>query len=251
MTSSWKLAALSALSGAAIAVAIVYSAALVGAFPQDDTHIRAYLMSHPELFADMGAKFQADEDEASDRARQQAVDRLGNKSFFNPKVAYVTGPANARTTLVEFFDYNCEHCRNSVRAVHRFYDAHKSDARFAFIEFPIFGAGSTFAARAAVAARRQQPDKYVAFHFALMEQDGPVDQDAVFENAKRVGLDVDKLKADMADPAVTETVSDGIKLAHSAGVDGTPEFIINGKSLEREVDDGLLDQMTKTGVSRS
>lgn len=250
MTSSWKLAALSALSGAAIAVAIVYGAALVGAFPQDDTHIRAYLMSHPELFADMGAKFEASQDEAADRARQEAIDKAGSKAFFNPSLAYVTGPANARTTLVEFFDYNCEHCRNSVRAVHRFYDAHKNDARFAFIEFPIFGAGSTFAARAAVAARRQ-PDKYVAFHFALMEEDGPVDQDAVFENAKRVGLDVDKLKADMADPAVTETVMEGIKLAHSVGVDGTPEFIINGKSLEREVDDALLDQVTKTGVSRS
>src|SRR5215469_16703369 len=127
MTSSWKLAALSALSGAAIAVAIIYGAALVGAFPQNDAHTHAYLMAHPEIFADMGAKFQADQDEAVDRARQQAIDKLGSKTFFDPKLAYVTGPAGAHTTLVEFFDYNCEHCRNSVRAVHRFYNAHKSD----------------------------------------------------------------------------------------------------------------------------
>lgn len=250
MTSSWKLAALSALSGAAIAVGVVYGAALVGAFPHDDTHIRAYLMSHPELFADMGAKFEASQDEAADRARQEAIDRLGPKTFFDPKLAYVTGPANARTTLVEFFDYNCEHCRNSVHAIHRFYDAHRSDARFAFIEFPIFGAGSTFAARAAVAARRQ-PDKYIAFHFAMMEEQGPVDQDAVFEDARRVGLDVDKLKADMQDPAISDTIEQSLKLAHSIGVDGTPEFIINGKSLEREVDDTLLEQVTKRSVSRS
>ena len=250
MTSSWKLVALSALSGAAIAVTVVYGAALMGAFPQDDTHIHTYLMAHPEIFAELGAKYQADEDEAVDRARQHAIDKLGAKAFFDPRLAYVTGPAGAHTTLVEFFDYNCEHCRNSVEAVHRFYNAHKSDTRFAFIEFPIFGAGSTLAARAAVAARRQ-PDKYVAFHFAMMEQEGPADQDSVFENAKRVGLDVDKLKADMADPAVSQVIADGIKLAHKAGVDGTPEFIIDGKSLEREVDDGLLNQMTKAGVSRS
>src|SRR5262249_35732820 len=154
------------------------------------------------------------------------------------------------TTLVEFFDYNCPHCRNSVRAVHHFYDAHRSDTRFAFIEFPIFGGNSTLAARAAIAARRQ-PNKYVAFHFAMMEQDGPVDQDAILENAQRVGLDVDKLKADMADPAVTEVISEGDKLAHAAGLDGTPEFIINGKSLEREIDDALLNQMAKRSVSRS
>src|SRR5579859_459674 len=101
MTSSWKLAALSALGGAAIAITVVYGAALVGAFPHDDTHIRAYLMAHPELFADMGAKFEANQDEALDRARQDAIDKLGPRAFFNPKLAYVTGPANARTTLVE------------------------------------------------------------------------------------------------------------------------------------------------------
>src|SRR5690348_1183883 len=139
MTSTWKLGALSALAGAAIAVAIVYGAASVGAFPQDDRRIRTYLMTHPDILAEAGAKFQADQDEAADKARQQAVDKLGMARFFDPKIAYVTGPAGARTTLVEFFDYNCEHCRNSVRAVHRFYNAHKSDARFAFIEFPIFG----------------------------------------------------------------------------------------------------------------
>lgn len=250
MTSSWKLVALSALGGAAIAVAIVFGAASMGAFPQDDSHIRTYLMAHPDLFADMGAKYQADQDEATDRARQDAIDRLGAKAFFNPKLAYVTGPANAHTTVIEFFDYNCEHCRNSVRAVQRFYDTHKSDARFAFIEFPIFGAASTLAARAAIAARRQ-PDKYLAFHFAMMEQDGPVDQDAIFDDAKRVGLDVDKLKADMADPAINDVITSGIKLAHAVGVDGTPEFIIDGKSLEREVDDSLLNQMTKSRVSRS
>jgi protein-disulfide isomerase len=250
MTSSWKIGALSALSGAAIAVAIIYGAALVGAFPRDDTHVRAYLMAHPEIFADMGAKFQADQDEAIDRARQQAIDKLGSKAFFDPKLAYITGPANARTTLVEFFDYNCEHCRNSVHAVHRFYEAHRSDTRFAFIEFPIFGAGSTLAARAAVAARRQ-PDKYMAFHFAMMEEDGPADQDSIFEIAKNVGLDVNKLKVDMAEPSVADTLSNGIKLAHSAGVDGTPEFIINGNSLEREIDDTLLNQAAKTRVSRS
>src|SRR5215471_20521757 len=250
MNSSWKLAALSALGGAAIAVAIVYGAALVGAFPQDDTHLRSYLMAHPEIFADMGAKFQADQDEAIDRARQAAIDKLGPMAFFNPKLAYITGPAGARTTLVEFFDYNCPHCRNSVGAVHRFYDAHKSDARFAFIEFPIFGAQSTFAARASIAARRQ-PDKYVAFHFAMMQEDGPLDQDAIFADAKRVGLDVDKLKTDMDDPAVLDVVNEGIKLAHKAELDGTPEFIINGKSLEREVDDTLLNQMLKPRASRS
>jgi protein-disulfide isomerase len=250
MTSLWKHTALGALGGAAIAVAIVYAAAVTGRFPQDDPHIHAYLMAHPELFAEMGAKYQEQQDDDEDNARQAAIDKLGAKRFFDPNVAFVTGPKDARTTFVEFFDYNCEHCRNSIHTVQRYYDAHKNDTRFAFIDFPIFGAQSTFAARAAIAARRQ-PDKYVPFFFAMMNQDGAVDEQSVFQDAQSVGLDLDKLKTDMNDPAVGMTVARALALAHQANVNGTPEFIVNGQSREGEVDDALLGRMTKTSVSRS
>ncbi len=255
MASEWKMTLLSALGGAAIAVGIVYGAAVTGHFPHDtaaqnDKHIHDYLLAHPELFAEMGAKYQNQQDDAADAARQAAIDKLGAKAFFNPKLAYVTGPADARTTLVEFFDYNCQHCRNSVRAVQRFYDKHKSDTRFAFIEFPIFGDQSNIAARAAIAARRQ-PDKYVAFHFTMMTEDAAVDEDTVFQDAARVGLDVNKLKADMNDPAIEATIAASHTLAHEAKIDGTPAFIINGTSREGEVDDDLLKQMTTGGVSKS
>jgi protein-disulfide isomerase len=258
MASSWKTTLLGALGGAAIAVGIVYGAAVTGHFPQDvarnDQHIHDYLMAHPQLFADMAAKYQTQQDAEADEedvARQAAIDKLGEKSFFNPKVAFVTGPQTARTTLVEFFDYNCLHCRNSVRAVQRFYDAHKDDTRFAFIEFPIFGDQSTFAARAALAARRQAPDKYVAFHFAMMTEPAAIDEDTVYEDAARVGLNVAKLKTDMNDPAIAGEIAASHTLAHVAKVDGTPEFIIDGKSREGEVDDATLKQMTGGGVSKS
>jgi protein-disulfide isomerase len=245
MTETWKSAALGALGGAAIGVAIVYGAALTGNFPgQDDRHIRSYLMSHPQIFAEMSDRFQQQQDDADDQARQSAIDRLGVKRFFDPKIAFVTGPANAKTTFVEFFDYNCPHCRNSVPAVQRFYQAHKNDVRFAFIEFPIQGAPSVVAARAALAARRQ-PDKYMAFHFVMMNEEGMVDENAVLEDARKVGLDVRQLKADMDDPAIVATIASAVKLAHSAHINGTPEFIVDGKSREGEVDDMLLKHMAK------
>jgi hypothetical protein len=91
MTETWKSAALGALGGAAIGVAIVYGAALTGNFPgQDDRHIRSYLMSHPQIFAEMSDRFQQQQDDADDQARQSAIDRLGVKRFFDPKIAFVT-----------------------------------------------------------------------------------------------------------------------------------------------------------------
>ncbi len=257
MPSEWKMSALSALGGAAIAVVVIYGAAVTGHFPQDvarnDKHIHDYLMAHPQLFAAMAAKYQEQQDRQADAAdieRQAAIDKLGAKAFFNPDIAYVTGPANAKRTVVEFFDYNCAHCRNSVRSVLRYYNAHKDDTRFAFIEFPVFGKKSTFAARAALAARRQ-PDKYLPFHFAMMTEANAVDEELVFQDAARVGLDLNKLRTDMNDPAIEKTIAASLALATAARVDGTPEFIINGTSHESEVDDDLLKQMTAGSVSKS
>ena len=93
----------------------------------------------PNVLYDMSDKLQKQEAEQEQQNKRALIAKLGLKRFFDPAVAYVTGPANAKNTFVEFFDYNCIHCRNSVAAVKKFYEAHKNDTRFAFIEFPIFG----------------------------------------------------------------------------------------------------------------
>ncbi|HVU20547.1 MAG TPA: DsbA family protein, partial [Rhizomicrobium sp.] len=144
-----------------------------------------------------------------------------------------------KRTFVEFFDYNCAHCRNSFPLVKKFYDAHKSDTRFAFIEMPIFGKDSDNAARAALAARRQ-PDKYLAFHFAMMGEPGPIDPNAMIDAAQRAGLDIEKLTQDVKDPALNKQLADVHTLAKRTGIDGTPFFILNGKAHEGEVTEADL-----------
>src|ERR1700730_13092629 len=189
------MAAIGGVAGALVALVIAFGSAALGLQPfaaANANAVHAYLISHPEVLAEMSDRLQAKQDNDEEASRQAAVNKLGLKAFFDPKVAFVTGPANAKTTVVEFFDYNCPYCRASVPAMKKFLVSHK-DARFAFIEFPIKGPRSMVAARAAMAARKQ-PDKYVAFHFALMSQDGPVDEDIVYAVARQNGLDVNKLK---------------------------------------------------------
>jgi protein-disulfide isomerase len=245
MTDSWKIAALGGGVGAALALVVTFGAAALGVTPfaADGNAMHAYLMAHPDVIVEMTNKLQAQQDAQQDNARQTAVNKLGMKAYFDPRVAFVTGPASAKVTVVEFFDYNCPYCRASIPAVRKFYQAHK-DARFAFIEFPIKGPQSTIAARAAMAARKQ-PDKYLDFHFALMSQDGLVDQNAVFDIARKAGLDVTKLKADMASPGVDYALAAAHTLAQASGIDGTPAFIVNGRIREGAVTDNDLAQMSK------
>ncbi len=243
MNPNWKLAAIGAAGGAAIAVAIVFGSAFAGLLPVRGEQIRSYMLAHPTLVLDMMTKVQAQQAADADRTQADAVRRAGLASFFDPKVAYVTGPADARQTLVEFFDYNCVHCRNSLAAIKTYYAAHKADTRFAFVDFPIFGAMSDASARAAVAARRQG-DKYVAFSFALMGEKSAIDMDTIYADAKAAGLDIPRLIADMKDPETDRTLARAHALARRINIDGTPTFIANGRFHAGELDDdGLRDLM--------
>lgn len=246
MTETWKIAAIGGAAGACVALVFAFAASNLGwppFAPANASAVHAYLVSHPEVLEEMTNRLQAKQDEDDDTARQAAVNKLGLKAFFDPKVAFVAGPANARTTVVEFFDYNCPYCRASIPTVKKFLSSHR-DARFAFIEFPIKGPGSMVAARAAMAARNQ-PDRYIAFHFALMSQDGPVDEATVYNVARQNGLDVNKLKNDMKSPAIDGSLAEAKTLANAARIDGTPAFIVNGRIREGSLDDATLMKMTK------
>jgi protein-disulfide isomerase len=246
MAENWKLAALGALGGAAIAVIIVLIMASTGTLPvsqeASDARIHEYLMRNPTVLVDMSNKMQADQTVQEDSQRQKAVDKIGLKAFFDPKLAFVTGPADAKSSVVEFFDYNCPYCRASLPAMKKFYAAHKKDTRFSFIEFPIKGQNSIIAARAAIAARKQH-DKYLAFYFALMDEQELATPDLIFAVARKAGLDVEKLKQDMMDKSIDASIKAAHDLAVAAKIDGTPAFIINGRMREGAINDTILSKL--------
>jgi protein-disulfide isomerase len=234
------------VGGALLAVALVMVMARHGLIPINDSQMQAYLLRHADILPVMLNRAQAMEELKQQAEQAAAMKKLGQAAFFDPAVAFVTGPADAKNTLVEFYDYDCPYCRASLPAMKKFYEAHKNDTRFSFIEFPIkqlHGESAIFAAKASLAARRQ-PAQYMDFHFALLGHEDQVGEEDIYAEAAKAGMDVNKLKADMKDPGIEKTLNASIELAHKAGVDGTPTFIFNGKFRPGAVDDETLaDQM--------
>ncbi len=240
----WTKILAGALGGAFLAVMIVFVAADRGLLPggPGGGAIRAYLLNHPELVAEMTDRLQKQQEAADEAKAAAAMKKIGMTPFFDTKVAFVTGPADAKKSVVEFYDYNCPYCRASLPAVEKFYKAHKNDTRFSFIEFPIKGADSVVAARVALAARLQ-PDKYLLLHFLLMNETDPVNEAMIYADAQKAGLDMAKLKLDMQNPAIDDAIDASKKLAVRAGIDGTPTFIINGVMHPGAVDDELINSL--------
>ena len=104
------------------------------------------------------------------------------------------------------------------------------------------------AAKAAMASKAQ--GKYWEFHTALM-QERRVTKDNTFDIAKKVGLDVEKLKVDMAKPEIDAAMKATAATAQALGIEGTPGFIIDSRiNVGYLTADGLtkvVDEVRKAG----
>jgi protein-disulfide isomerase len=159
----------------------------------------------------------------------------GDPAIAQREAALLHGPASETlgnpkgdVTIVEFFDYACPFCKAVEPRLEAFLKADRK-VRLVVEEFPILTPQSVIASRAALAAARQ--GKYAAFHQALMSYRGGLDEDAIIGVARDVGLDIKRLRKDMADPAVQAAIESNLKLARSIGAHSTPTFIVDDRIL--------------------
>jgi protein-disulfide isomerase len=145
----------------------------------------------------------------------------------------VGGNPTGDVTIVEFFDYNCPYCRQVAPTLEEI-ERTDPNVRLIYKEFPILGPGSEFAARAALASRKQ--GKYIAFHGALMAHKGRIAEGATMEIAQAVGLDTERLKRDMEEPSIAAAIERNLSLAHALRVGATPTFVINDAILRGAAD---------------
>ncbi|MFA5581844.1 MAG: DsbA family protein [Paracoccaceae bacterium] len=140
----------------------------------------------------------------------------------------VLGNPDGDVTLVEFFDYNCPHCRTSVPDIARLIESDPG-LRVVLREWPIFGDDSVAATKVSLAALQQ--GNYWAFHSNLMAISGKADEQAALRVAEDIGLDIARLRADMESPAVLNHIGHSMQLGNDMALMGTPSFIAGHEAL--------------------
>jgi protein-disulfide isomerase len=184
--------------------------------------IHDYLKNHPDVLIDA---IQAADDKLKADAKDKAVQALAahRQEVLNDPQSPVAGNPNGNVTLVEFFDYRCPYCKQVEPSLEKLLgDDHQ--LRFVFKEFPVLGPDSETAARVALAARKQ--GKYDAFHRAMMNTSGHIDEAVIYKVAASAGLDVDRIKQDMKSPDIDKELKANLDLGKTLDLDGTPSFIV-------------------------
>ena len=183
--------------------------------------VGAVLRRNPEIIAEALQSLRQRPPSGTEQLRN-AVLAHGDALFNNPADP-VVGNTNGSVTIVEFFDYRCPYCKQVAGTVADVLAADK-DVRVVFKEFPILGEDSVDAARAALAAHRQ--GGYARFHAILMNSKGVLSLDRIFTLAHEIGLDTDRLRADMDAPEILNALRANHALARALKIQGTPAFVV-------------------------
>jgi protein-disulfide isomerase len=160
--------------------------------------------------------------------------------------AHFRGSANATVTLEEFGDFECPPCGLFHTTLKGVEGQYTERIKVIFREFPLTPphVHALAAARAAEAAGLQ--GKFFEMHDLLYENQARwkdvFDVRPIFEEyAHRIGLDVEKWKADQDGEIVARRITLDGSRGHSLGVKGTPTVFLNGTEVP-------FEQLTAEGL---
>jgi protein-disulfide isomerase len=138
-----------------------------------------------------------------------------------PAAGNVDGDIN----IVEWFDYNCPYCRKIDPELRQVVQD-DGKVRLVLKDWPILGEVSKIAARLALAAKYQ--DKFIQAHDAMIGVSSRLTEPRIRELLAGAGVDMDRLKADLAGnaKAIDAILARNNAQAEAFGFKGTPSFIV-------------------------
>ena len=190
--------------------------------------VRRYILEHPEILPEAIAELQ----------RRQTTEQLAQagESITEPFPGAVLGNPDGDTVLVEFSDYACGYCRQSVEDVKALVAANP-DLKVVIRELPILSQGSIEAAKMALAAAKQ--GRFGAFHEAMYEEGRPTD-DAIERAARAAGLDMARARADATSEEVARELEANRTYAEQLQISGTPAWIAGDEVMQGAVGESAL-----------
>lgn len=179
--------------------------------------VRAYLLDHPEVIPEAMERLQ-------DKQTAQAI-AANRDQIEAPFAGAVAGNPKGDVTLVEYFDYACGYCRQSVADVDRLI-ASDPKLRVVYKELPVLdGAISDRAAQVSLVAAKA--GKFAAFHHALYQVPAPLDDAKTDAVAAKLGLDTSGL----ASADIVNEINANLAAGRALRMSGTPTFIVGDQLL--------------------
>ena len=172
--------------------------------------------------------------------KERRAEELGfmaqeNASTFVRPHSPAYGPEDAKVVLVEFTDPACETCAAFSPIVKRFMEAHPGRIRLV-VRYAPFHEGADLAIRVVEAAKLQgkfwETLELLYRNQRAWTRHHQVLPDRMWMVLSESGLDLERLRQDLANPRIDTIIQQDLADAATLGVRKTPGFFVNGKPLE-------------------
>ncbi len=192
------------------------------------------LKQHPEIVFELA---QAGLGVKQEKARQEKIQH----DLENPKTSTldplrpVRGPEDAPITIVEFSDFQCPYCSRAAKTVEELMHNYPETLKLVFKHYPLEGhPHAGVAARFFEAAALQDPEKAWKLHDAMFYNQQELDEGGeswIASQAKEIGLDMDKLAADLNSPEIDAILASDMAEIERLNIRGTPYFLVGGVAI--------------------
>lgn len=178
--------------------------------------------------------YQQDQQNQKEEPTEQSTVQQGNvyERAYSPSM----GAADAKVTIVEFFDPACEACRAFYPVVKEIQARHAKDIRIV-LRYATFHQGSDTVVRMLEAARLQNVFKEVLEALLIAQQEWTehhkVQVDKAWKVAETAGLDIAKAKIDMMSEEISNRLQQENKDIRALKVNQTPTFFVNEQALPK------------------
>ncbi|HEV2781765.1 MAG TPA: Na+/H+ antiporter NhaA [Actinophytocola sp.] len=168
----------------------------------------------------------------------------------DPDRDHIRGPRQAPITVVEYGDFECPYCGQAEDVVRELL-ADFTDVRYVWRHLPLSDVhpDAQLAAEASEAAAAQ--GKFWEMHDLLFEHQDALSAKHLVRHAARIGLDVDRFRADLREHGGAGRVAEDVDSADLSGVSGTPTFFINGKRHYGAFDVEALSRAVRSARARA
>lgn len=183
------------------------------------------------------------------------------KSFdkpLSPKIGpndNIRGKKDAPIVLFEYSDFQCPFCARAAKTVEEVRKKYGDKIQFIYKHLPLeMHPQSMIAAQYYEAIRIQDPEKAWKFHDDLYNNPRELQKGGeayLKSEAKKLGMDMDKLAKDVNSAEVKNKIEDDKKEAEKFGFQGTPQFILNGVPIHGAYPasyfDNIIEELKKRG----
>jgi protein-disulfide isomerase len=224
------------------------SAAGNSADPKFKEQVLQVIRENPQAILDSVQAYQKEQQQSLKAAQESFLQEMKT----NPKSAIgdspTTGAAAQQIVLLEFSDFQCPFCARAHDTVKQFMAKHQDKVTLAYKHFPLSSIHPQALPAAKAAWAAQQQGKFWEYYSALFEGQKQLGEEFYGSIAQKLNLKLDKFNSDRNSPAAEAAIQKDVQLAQKLGIEGTPFFILNGKTFSGALE---LSEMEKILASVS